>query len=120
MTQDAVKPTPGPWVYVSSDGSIINPNGINDNKDSWHIAELTSKDGCLAANGYLIAEAGTVYHETGLSPRQLLAQRDELLDAAEIALGHMTGGMDGNWADCDPRDKLRAAISASKTSKEGA
>lgn len=76
---DKAKPTPGPWVYVAIDGSIINPNGINDNKDSWHVAELTSNDGCLAANGNLIAEAGTVYHETNLTPRQLLEQRDALI-----------------------------------------
>jgi len=32
----------------------------------------------------LSAEAGTVYHETKLTPRQLLEQRDELLKALKI------------------------------------
>jgi hypothetical protein len=34
-------------------------------------------------NARLIAEAGTVYHETGLTPRQLAEQRAELLEALE-------------------------------------
>lgn len=95
MTQ--TKPTPGPWVYVAIDGSIINPNGINDNKDSWHVAELTSNDGCLAANGNLIAEAGTVYHETKRTPKQLATENSEL----RIMLGRFiaqftVGNLDGD------------------------
>lgn len=35
------------------------------------------------ANANLIAEAGTVHNETGLSPRELLGQRDALLAACE-------------------------------------
>lgn len=34
-------------------------------------------------NAKLTAEAGTVANETGLTPRQLLEQRDELLDACK-------------------------------------
>lgn len=112
MTQ--AKPTPGPWVYVSSDGSIINPNGINDNKDSWHIAELTSKDGCLAANGYLIAEAGTVYHETQLTPRQLLGALQEAKSTMEEE--HISYGKPGAW---EPESYKIICRALSKTSKEG-
>ena len=35
------------------------------------------------ANARLIAEAGTVLHETGLTPRQLAEQRAELLEALQ-------------------------------------
>ncbi len=34
----------------------------------------------------------------------------ELLEACKVALGHMTGGMDGYWEDCDPIVLLRQAI----------
>ncbi len=37
-------------------------------------------------------------------------QNKELREALEICLGHLTGGMDGNWADCDPAQKARAAL----------
>ena len=36
------------------------------------------------SNAQLIAEAGTVANATGLTPRQLLEQRDSLLEALEI------------------------------------
>jgi len=43
------------------------------------------------ANAKLIAEAGTVTNECGLTPRQLLEQRNELLEAAKYyqkGIGH--------------------------------
>jgi len=37
----------------------------------------------MQANAALIAEAGNVFHETGLTPRQLVEQRDALAEALE-------------------------------------
>ena len=37
---------------------------------------------------------------------------ERLRDAVNVALGHMTGGMDGDWRDCDPVDLLRKALDA--------
>lgn len=37
----------------------------------------------MQANAALIAEAGTVHHETGLTPRQLVEQQDALAKALE-------------------------------------
>lgn len=75
-----------------------------------------------AANAALIAEAFNVATETGLSPRQLAEQRDELLTAAVCVLGHMTGNMDGNMDLGDPVEMLRCAIdkAALDRTKEGA
>jgi len=45
--------------------------------------------------------------------RALTQQPDvnaELLDACRVALGHMTGGMDGEWRDCDPIELLREVL----------
>lgn len=76
------KPSPGPWrsrtyrmcVQVVDDhGEIVTNIGV-----------ALYKGGCFntkKANAELIAEAGTVYHETGCTPRQLLQQRDEALKA---------------------------------------
>lgn len=79
------KPTPGPWTLtgVYDGGRTIcmmrshdranNINGPENCPPTW-AGETTQ------ANAELILEAGTVYHETGLSPREILAQRDELLE----------------------------------------
>lgn len=41
---------------------------------------------------------------------RLIAAAPDLLDACRVALGHFTGGMDGDWRDCDPSELLRAAL----------
>jgi len=53
-------------------------NGILIRKNNIPVAELE-------ANANLIAEAGTVATESGLTPRQLLEQRNELLEALNQA-----------------------------------
>lgn len=35
---------------------------------------------------------------------------EKLRDAANVALGHLTGGMDGDWRDTDPVQLLRDAL----------
>lgn len=42
----------------------------------------------------------------------------ELLEACKVALGHMTGGMDGDWKNCDPIVLLRQAISSAEQKAE--
>lgn len=49
------------------------------------------------ANARLIAEAGTVAHETGLTPRQLAEQRKELLEAATTLIACDFGA--NGWDD---------------------
>ncbi|AOV02432.1 hypothetical protein BI380_14325 [Delftia tsuruhatensis] len=44
--------------------------GVNPSIPHWDLPQR--------ANAALIAEAGTVHHETGLTPRQLVEQRDAL------------------------------------------
>lgn len=41
-----------------------------------------------------------------------LEREAKLRDAANVALGHLTGGMDGDWRDCDPIELLREALSS--------
>lgn len=87
MSKTEITPTPtsGPW--ESNNGGVWNTDGqtvcvMYSGADDWYLEN--SK-----ANGALIAEAGTVYHETKLTPRQLLEQRDELLKALKVALTHL-------------------------------
>lgn len=87
------KPTPGPW-HVDAIGQIFR-DGIGpqpricfaDGPAGKHPWEETPTEEEKAANCALIAEAGTVYHETGLTPRQLLNQ----LEASTAANGANCG-----------------------------
>jgi len=44
----------------------------------------------------------------------LIAAAPDMYEALEICLGHLTGGMDGNWADCDPADVAREALAKAR------
>jgi len=81
---DTSKPTPGPWHVVCTPGH----NGIGEvrvysSDMGLPIATVNSNWPGRTVDAAFIAEAGTVYHETNLTPRQLLEQRDELLNAVE-------------------------------------
>jgi len=106
------KPSEGPW-YVHN-YSIVADKPQDINHDIFHGFNEPSYDGKFLIaesvvqqeNAHLIAEAGTVYHETKLTPRQLLAQRDELLAALNVAK---------NWGygqppDCNEEDLVNTAI----------
>jgi hypothetical protein len=67
---DTAKPTPGDWVI---NRHVVVPEVINAN-GGQAICLVTGRD--WEGNAALIAEAGTVHHETGLTPRQLMEQRD--------------------------------------------
>ncbi|BEV44811.1 hypothetical protein [Afipia carboxidovorans] len=100
-SRSAAKPTPGPWKWtwenMNRDWAIVTDvhGSIIANVNTE-----TGPDACFApatrwmpaeANARLIAEAGTVAHETGLTPRQLAEQRDELLEALQWALAEIDG-----------------------------
>ena len=67
---DSIKPTPGPW-HVA--------NGVQIRGEREQIAKVwMMRGGEGKANASLIAEAGTVRGETGLTPRQLVERVKEL------------------------------------------
>lgn len=41
---------------------------------------------------------------------------DELVDALQVCLGHLTGGLDGDWRDCDPAELARSVLARAKAS----
>lgn len=84
--------TPGEWKVINATfGTSGSQPVISTANETAKIAELPALTNAggkvniraeeIAANARLIAEAGTVTNETGKTPRQLLAQRDELLAA---------------------------------------
>ena len=101
------KPTPGPWYGIRPDGKYLidHPWDVRHEDANYEVYAPVSDKNCdvvclvVAASERfadpiadklvddrcaLIAEAGTVHHETGLTPRQLAEQRAELLEALQI------------------------------------
>lgn len=89
--------TRGPWTVDASDEDAIEVVGTPvwgcerfGKRGRWSVCTLDDLLGDhpkeVKANARLIAEAGTVLHETGLTPRQLAEQRAELLEALEQLL----------------------------------
>lgn len=78
---DTIKPTPGPWVAKRNPASRPQEGVYADSRNGGIVVACWGNPEHQKADAALIAEAGTVFHETGLTPRQLLEQRDELRDA---------------------------------------
>ena len=108
----SLKITPGEWGEPYYDD--------NDGDRGWwiHNGEKGAAEHAICVmftgnpnaeeDAHFIREAGTVANETGLMPRELLAQRDELLAAAELALMWMRGEALPKVADV--RASLTAAV----------
>ncbi|ULR87436.1 hypothetical protein [Comamonas sp. B21-038] len=81
MTSEKLKPTPGPWTVHSEMRDCVTFEGRHGTENLF----LQNLDGYFACqnevDATLIAEAGTVFHECGLSPRELLEAVRELHEA---------------------------------------
>ena len=86
-----MKPTPGPWTVLpeEDDRDYIRIRGVRLGERykiaNVHMPKLMTTDSLREredaesrANARLIAEAGTVFHNTGLSPVQLVEMVKEL------------------------------------------
>lgn len=120
---EASKPTPGPWFHHGASGYQHTRGGFisstEDRYGSQAICDVRGNDGQpFLANAALIAEAGTVYHETGLTPRQLVEQRDALAAAVEAmhkAFHPITCG--NSESQSDALESARAALALVKGAK---
>ncbi|WP_429951434.1 hypothetical protein ACQYWY_06980 [Comamonas sediminis] len=93
MTSEKLKPTPGPWYYNSVDEwdhSVVTQHGETDDGSTrlWTVASANTVRDEKEDNARLIAEAGTVHHECGLSPRQLMERCKELASHLEALVGY--------------------------------
>jgi hypothetical protein len=74
-----MKPTPGPWTQGTSRNGMECVWLDGETEPAHRMGPVQSWIDCgTAANARLIAEAGTVHHETGLTPRQLVERVKEL------------------------------------------
>lgn len=82
MTSEKLKPTPGPWIYLAGTSTCEKVLGADGKvvADGWWCRDVAEVD----ANSRLIANAGTVFHECGLSPRELLEGYRELRKALTL------------------------------------
>ena len=96
-TTDAnFKPTPGPWKRSDNTSETLSTDDAIYHRHSSGALKWVCRvygEGCSSrnvqerdSNAALIAEAGTVYHETGKTPARLAEENRELLEALELAL----------------------------------
>lgn len=138
------KPTKGPWRACTDDADDCEWEHPTHKEISCTSRAIIGADGCmvafaavshtnwidhaadaeLKANVRLIAEAGTVYHETGKTPREQQEQIEQLREALQKTLraleeigGEMTVGDRFTCAGqslLDALDPARAALSAER------
>lgn len=119
MTSEKLKPTPGPWIADNNEGfspwtiwSRMTPYG--NGAPGPVVARIDGDSAEADDSALLIAEAGTVFHECGLSPRELLEGyrelRKQLDEMSDLAIK-----VDG-WQSFpqDPIDSARAALAKHK------
>lgn len=105
------KPTPGPWTASPTEPKgdwVVHAAGIPQQLAYLPASRLVNWP--LEANAALIAEAGTVHHETGMTPQQLRAAWDEarsMLLGAECAEQSLAKE---NEQLREQRDELLAAL----------
>lgn len=111
-----MKPTPGEWlagIYEDGGFDVLVKEQGHDGGDITLCSRMpyTSRAAEMHSNARLIAEAGTVFHNTGLSPMQLVEQRDELLDALQGMVDFYRPGAWGSGENRrDALDAARAAL----------
>lgn len=100
----SVKHTPGPWAAVR-------------NSSFWEIQPANAGVGDTPFNIGDVCASSPGFPDSGLQEAnaKLIAAAPDLLDACVVAIGHMTGGMDGDWRNCDPVETLRAAIAKAQS-----
>lgn len=120
---EARKPTPGPWIH----GNWLKAAEGGIDEAGWCEVWMIEADGVkslpfvackhqdMQANAALIAEAGTVHHETGLTPRQLVEQRDALAEVVANVVAYFDAPGDGCFSDTQ-LEQARAALALVKGS----
>lgn len=118
-----MKPTPGPWSFYTEP----QPNGcpIVGNEKGLMVAMVAhsvlfaNQSQAALSDARLIAEAGTVFHNTGLSPVQLVEMVKELQSVTRRLMRSFPTDSDmeeAGWEQCEideacnAHDAARAAL----------
>lgn len=75
-TDTNFKPTPGPWIYQKT--ASLGPQYAVYPESTGNDVALVYDAENAESNAALIAEAGTVYHETGKTPARLAEENREM------------------------------------------
>lgn len=94
--------TPGPWelFHVVPNDQVNHEWSLQDDSRAF----------------ILFNHSPEISDDEALADASLIAAAPELLAACRIALGWMTGGMDGDLRDCDARRLLLDAIAKAEGS----
>lgn len=120
---EAIKPTPGPWEAEKSCGDewwfgggnggemVIRQSGPGYREPIAVMGTNLNHETHVDANFRLIAEAGTVFHETQCTPRQLV-ERVKELEAAARPFANYACSPPGHCDchNCKARDLLSKAL----------
>ena len=116
MTSEKLKPTPGPWIADNNEGfsawtiwSRMTPYG--NGAPGPVVARIDGDSAEADDSALLIAEAGTVFHECGLSPRELLGLIE---DAISLQANNAGDGIGAHIALSDWAKTARAALAKHK------
>ncbi|UBB18326.1 hypothetical protein [Comamonas odontotermitis] len=119
MTSEKLKPTPGPWIADDNEGfspwtiwSRMTPSG--NGAPGPVIARIEGDSAEADDSATLIAEAGTVFHECGLSPRELLEGYRELRKTLQDLEASYQFLKPAGHQDSDTQKSARAALATYK------
>jgi len=116
MSKTEAKPTPGPCIVGPVTGEYRHRLYCDDGR--VFIAETSGHGGHDAdeRRAEVMADAFNVYTETGLTPRELAEQRDELMKALvhchDAILAHQTRICNPGWFE---GERLEAKAALAKT-----
>lgn len=121
---EAIKPTPGEWIHGDWIPTDHNTAGwvevwTVDAEGNLSLPFVACKHLDAGDNARLIAEAGTVFHETQCTPRQLVERVKELegalRDAVDCGMVPKSSAADGGASKYSAQvlvaDRIRAALS---------
>lgn len=130
-----MKPTPGEWlaeIYENGGFDVFVKGQGHDGGDITLCSRMpyTSRASEMHSNARLIAEAGTVFHNTGLSPVQLVEMVKELKAALrkyedvreDMFTFFLSNGIFNQWGkryDCSALNNAHLQASAALAKCEG-
>lgn len=129
---EAIKPTQGPWIVDDAQPGDAFRYVMHGDDDSFgYICRISTNGNANAeSDARLIAEAGTVFHNTGLSPVQLVERVNELEEALrkyedvreDMFTFFLSNGIFNQWGkryDCSALNNAHLQASAALAKCEG-
>lgn len=113
---DTAKPTSSPWLRIGTTIYALETagyrNGEKQYRNRFHadVQSLRTDHEELVFNAVIMQEAGNAYIKTGLTPRQLVEQRDELLSTLGVFWNYFNNPRAVSMSPDQLKELARAAI----------